>query len=80
MILLTLEQAGLPIYEYKPAQIKQSMVGHGTAKKPQVQEMVRMLLSLESIPKPDDAADALAVAITDLHSARYNAISEDTSR
>jgi crossover junction endodeoxyribonuclease RuvC len=73
-ILLSLAQAKLPIHEYKPNFIKQSISGYGGAKKPQMQEMVRMLLNLEDIPRPDDAADALAVAITDLHSAHYSAL------
>lgn len=70
-ILLALSIAGVPIFEYKPNYIKQSISGYGGAKKSQMQEMIRMLLGLEYIPKPDDAADALAIAITDLHSARY---------
>lgn len=74
VILLTLMQAGLQVYEYKPPFIKQSISGYGNAKKPQMQEMVRMLLNLDSIPRPDDAADALAIAITDIHSYRYNSI------
>lgn len=55
---------GMPIYEYTPLQIKQAVVGYGRAEKPQVQEMVKILLNLNEIPKPDDAADALAVALT----------------
>lgn len=54
---------GLPIYEYTPLQIKQAVVGYGRAEKHQVQEMVKILLNLKEIPKPDDAADALAIAI-----------------
>jgi crossover junction endodeoxyribonuclease RuvC len=54
---------GLDVYEYTPLQIKQSVVGYGRAEKRQVQEMVKLLLNLKEIPKPDDAADALAVAI-----------------
>ncbi len=54
---------GLEVYEYTPLQIKQSVVGYGRAEKRQVQEMVKLLLNLKKIPKPDDAADALAVAI-----------------
>src|SRR5690625_95509 len=54
---------GLDIYEYTPLQIKQAIVGYGRAEKRQVQEMVKLLLNLKEIPKPDDAADALAVAI-----------------
>ncbi len=72
VILLALAQAGVPITEYKPNTVKQSISGYGGAKKPQMQEMVRVLLGLDKIPKPDDAADALAVAITDIHSAIYN--------
>lgn len=71
VILLTLQNAGIVIAEYKPNIIKQSISGYGGAGKPQMQEMVRLLLNLEKIPRPDDAADALAVAITDLHSYRY---------
>ncbi len=74
VILLALAQADLPIAEYKPNHIKQSISGYGGAKKPQMQEMVRMLLGLDDIPKPDDAADALAIAITDLHSTLYNTL------
>ncbi len=74
VILLTLMQAGLPIQEYKPNYIKQSISGYGGAKKPQMQEMVRMLLGLDAIPRPDDAADALAIAITDMHNAHYASI------
>jgi len=76
VILLTLKQAGLPIREYKPNFIKQSISGYGNAKKPQMQEMVRMLLELDSIPHPDDAADALAIAITDIHSAQFADLSD----
>ena len=72
VILLALTKARLPLAEYKPNIIKQSIAGYGGAKKPQMQEMVRMLLGLEKIPRPDDAADGLAVAITDLNSFRYN--------
>jgi crossover junction endodeoxyribonuclease RuvC len=71
VILLALTTAKLPIFEYKPSIIKQSLSGYGNAKKPQMQEMTRMLLGLDSIPKPDDAADALAIAITDIHHAHY---------
>lgn len=61
--LLVAKQSKLPIYEYTPNQIKNAICGYGMAHKPQVQEMVRVHLKLETIPKPDDAADALAVAI-----------------
>ena len=63
VMLLAAAQSGLPLYEYTPMQIKQAVVGYGHAEKKQVQYMVRLLLSLKEVPKPDDAADALAVAI-----------------
>ncbi len=70
VVLLALAQAKLPIAEYTPLEIKQAVTGYGGADKQQMQEMVRLLLGLEKRPKPDDAADALAVAICHLHSAR----------
>ena len=63
VVLLTLAQAGIPVYEYKPLQVKQALAGYGGADKRQVQEMVRLTLRLPAIPRPDDAADAVAVAI-----------------
>lgn len=71
VVLLALQQAGIEIFEYTPKEVKQAVAGYGSAEKKQVQEMVRALLQLESIPKPDDAADALAIAITHLNTARY---------
>lgn len=62
--MLTGRKARLPIAEYTPMQIKQSLTGYGKADKKQIQEMVRLQLNLKEIPKPDDAADALAAAIT----------------
>jgi len=70
--LLALANAGLSIAEYTPLAVKQAVTGYGGADKAQVQEMVRLLLRLEEAPKPDDAADALAVAICHLHSARLD--------
>jgi len=64
VILLTGRQADLTIYEYTPLQIKQALTGYGRAEKKQIQEMVRILLRLDTIPKPDDCADALACALT----------------
>lgn len=61
--LLVAKQCNLPIYEYTPNQIKNAICGYGMAHKPQIQEMVRVHLKLANTPKPDDAADALAVAI-----------------
>jgi crossover junction endodeoxyribonuclease RuvC len=68
--LLALADAGLAIFEYKPLEVKQAVAGYGGADKHQVQEMVRMLLSLDEVPRPDDAADAVAVAVCHLHSRR----------
>ncbi len=68
--MLALANADLPITEYKPLEVKQAITGHGGADKQQMQQMVKLLLSLDDIPRPDDAADALAVAICHLHSAR----------
>ena len=67
--MLALANGGLPISEYTPKQVKQAVTGYGDAKKDQVGEMVRILLKLPSIPRPDDAADAAAVAICHLHTA-----------
>lgn len=64
VVLLCGIQAGLTIFEYTPLQIKQAVTGYGRADKKQIQEMVRVILQLKEIPKPDDAADALAAAIT----------------
>jgi crossover junction endodeoxyribonuclease RuvC len=68
--LLAAAQAGLAVYEYKPAEVKQALVGYGAASKSQMQEMVRLMLGLAEAPHPDDAADAVAVAICHLHSQR----------
>jgi len=62
---------GIDIYEYTPLQVKQGVVGYGRADKKQVQEMVKILLNLKEIPKPDDVADALAVAICHAHSGNF---------
>lgn len=70
--LLAMADCSIPIIEYTPAEVKQAVAGYGNATKIQVQEMVRLLLELDEIPRPDDAADALAVAITHLHAARYH--------
>jgi crossover junction endodeoxyribonuclease RuvC len=69
--MLALTNAGIPITEYKPSEVKLTVTGYGAAKKWQVGEMVRLLLQLQSVPKPDDAADAAAIAICHLHMARY---------
>ena len=64
IVLLIAEQNNLPVFEYTPNEIKKTLTGYGSAKKPQMQEMVRLHLGLEKKPRPDDAADALAAAIT----------------
>ena len=71
VVMLALQQAHIEPFEYTPNEIKQAVAGYGSAEKRQVQEMVRALLGLEAIPRPDDAADALAIAITHLNTKRY---------
>jgi crossover junction endodeoxyribonuclease RuvC len=71
VILLALSEAGVEIGEYTPNEVKQAVTGYGSADKRQVQEMVRIQLALDTIPKPDDAADALAIAICHLSTRRY---------
>jgi crossover junction endodeoxyribonuclease RuvC len=67
--LLAAAEAGIPVVEYAPAEIKRAIVGYGRAEKGQIQQMVKLLLGLDAIPSPHDAADALAVAICHLHTA-----------
>ena len=63
VILLAIRQAGIPVFQYKPMQVKQAVVGYGNATKHQVMDMTKRLLRLEQLPKPDDAADAIAIAL-----------------
>ena len=63
VILLAIRQAGLEVFSYKPMQVKQAVVGYGNATKHQVQDMTRRILNLQKMPKPDDAADAIAIAL-----------------
>ena len=63
VILLTIRQAGLEVFSYKPSQVKQAVVGYGNATKHQVMDMTKRLLHLDAMPKPDDAADAIAIAL-----------------
>lgn len=70
VILLAIAEAKIPIYEYSPNEIKMAMTGYGHAKKAQIQEMVRVQLGLKKKPSPDDAADALAVALTHMATLR----------
>lgn len=69
VIMLAAAQHGLSVAEYTPLQVKQSVVGYGRAEKKQVQEMTKLMLNLKAVPKPDDTADALALAICHAHSA-----------
>jgi crossover junction endodeoxyribonuclease RuvC len=69
--MLALANGGLPVAEYTPKQVKQAVTGYGAAKKEQVGEMVRTLLKLTAVPRPDDAADAAAIAICHLHTIPY---------
>lgn len=74
VILLALAEAGVSVFEYTPLEVKQAVVGYGKAEKKQIQLMMKALLNLEDIPKPDDAADALAIAVCHLHSAGIAAL------
>jgi crossover junction endodeoxyribonuclease RuvC len=78
VVMLAVAEAGLDVFEYTPNEVKQAVAGYGSAGKRQVQEMVRTLLLLPELPQPDDAADALAVAITHLNTWRYT--TEDERR
>ncbi len=69
VILYSAEKCGVPLYEYTPSQVKQAVAGYGKAKKLQVMEMTKRLLKLKAVPRPDDAADALALALCHARSA-----------
>ena len=71
VVLLCGKQAGMEIHEYTPMQIKMAVTGYGKAEKKQIQEMVRVILGLETVPKPDDCADAIAAALTHAQTAKY---------
>lgn len=71
VLLLMIEEQGLPLMEFTPLQVKMSLTGYGRAEKKQMQEMTKILLKLAEIPKPDDAADALAVALTAAQNYRF---------
>ncbi len=73
VVLLAAAQAGVPVAEYSPSEVKFAVVGYGKADKHQMQEMVRIILNLEDIPRPDDAADALAVALCHAQTAPFAA-------
>ncbi len=76
--ILAAAHRNVPVFEYTPLQVKQAVGGYGRADKAQMQEMVRLMLGLKSIPQPDDAADGLALAICHIHSARFTALIEGT--
>jgi len=78
--LLALADSALDVAEYTPLTIKQAVTGYGSADKAQIQEMVRLLLGLKQTPRPDDAADALAIAICHLHSTRLTALSKEAGK
>ncbi|MCS6842825.1 MAG: crossover junction endodeoxyribonuclease RuvC [Caldilineales bacterium] len=77
VVLLTVAQAGIPIVEYKPGEVKQAVTGYGGADKSQMQEMVRLLLGLDAVPQPDDAADALAIALCHLQQAAWRRLTAE---
>ncbi len=74
--ILAAAKSGTEVFEYTPLQVKQSVVGYGRAEKAQVQQMIKVILNLPAIPKPDDVADALAVAVCHGHSYRMGALTE----
>lgn len=74
-LILTVAQSGIRVFEYTPLQVKQAVVGYGRAEKEQVQKMVKAILKMDQIARPDDAADALAIAICHIHSYRGEVIS-----
>lgn len=78
VVLLTAAEAGVPVVEYTPAEVKQAVSGYGKAGKAQMQEMVRLLLELEEVPWPDDAADALAVALCHVQTRRFERVVESS--
>jgi crossover junction endodeoxyribonuclease RuvC len=74
VVLLAVADAGLALHEYTPLEVKSSVCGYGRASKEQIQKLVQLLLGLDFVPQPDDAADALAVAICHIHSSRLEAL------
>ena len=76
VIILAAVQNHLPVYEYTPLQVKQALTGYGRASKGQIQQMMKSMLGLTQIPKPDDVADALAIAVCHGNSMRFNSIKQ----
>lgn len=77
VVLLAAAQADLPIFHYKPSEVKQAVAGYGNASKTQMQEMVRLLLGMDAILSPDDVADAVAIAICHAHGAHWGQLLDD---
>jgi len=80
VLVLAAKNMGVPIFEYTPLQVKQAVVGYGRADKKQVQQMVKAILCLDEVPKPDDTADAVAIAICHAHSHRGGSIAQQLRR
>lgn len=80
VILLAAEREGVPIFEYTPSQVKLAVVGYGKAEKKQVMEMTKRILNLKAVPKPDDAADAVAIALCHARSSHSRLSRYDTAR
>ena len=78
VIVMTAEKMGLPIFEYNPSQVKQAVTGYGKAEKHQVMDMTKRLLHLSAVPKPDDAADAVAIALCHARSATSQLLRNST--
>lgn len=76
VIILAAVQNNIPVYEYTPLQVKQALTGYGRASKSQIQQMMKSMLALTEIPKPDDVADALAIAVCHGNSMRFNSIKQ----
>lgn len=76
VIILAAMQNNIPVYEYTPLQVKQALTGYGRASKTQIQQMMKSMLGLSEIPKPDDVADALAIAVCHGNSMRFNSIKQ----
>lgn len=79
VIALAAAQNGLPIGEFSPREMKSAIAGYGRADKKQVQEMVKILLNLETVPRPDDAADALGIAISQIHAGHFKSVTGQQS-
>lgn len=76
VIILAAVQNNIPVYEYTPLQVKQALTGYGRASKTQIQQMMKSMLGLSEVPKPDDVADALAIAVCHGNSMRFNSIKQ----